>query len=311
MKWQVPAVLECSLGGDSRAPTVAVLDGLNKLLHARWCATTGGRCPGEVVDVGSRGSTWTRLLTCPLACRKTVVYPQLQLMDKVLVPRFDDCRGRFLGPCTQVQGRGPCPQDTAPITRCICRLGWRDTLVEHIVRTTPPPPPPHSVAILAQPYRFELLLTAVQTVEGERSWCGSLVKMVKGIDIGAHGNGISFVPRVGASPSLLLRGVVWKVSLAWSAGLFLCFEILFFSHVLQPPADVKFGSVFSGETVSKGHVSACSELESVELGGLCAHSFGDILCEGSPSVHWFVLVSLGCWSELFWLGVTMCVWAYW
>ena len=88
---------------------------------------------------------------------------------------------------------------------------------------------------------------------------GALVKMAKGVDIGAHGNGVSCVPCVGASPSLLLRGVLWKVSL--------CLGILSFSHVLQPSADVKFGSVFSGETESKGHVSACSELESVELGG--------------------------------------------
>ena len=122
-------------------------------------------------------------------------------------------------------------------------------------------------------------------MEGERSWCGSLVKMAKGADIGAHGNGISFVPRVGASPSLLLRGVVWKVSLAWSTGLFLCFEILFFSHVLQPSADVKFGSVFSGETVSKGHVSACSELESVELGGF-VHTHSETFSVKGP--HLFI-----------------------
>ena len=104
-------------------------------------------------------------------------------------------------------------------------------------------------------------------MEGERSWCGSLVKMAKGVDIVAHGNGTSFVPCVGASASLLLRGVVWKVSLAWMSGLFLFDGLLFFSHVSQPSADVKFGSVFSGETESNGHVSDCCELESVELGG--------------------------------------------
>ena len=56
-----------------------------------------------------RGSSLTRLLTCPLACRqvhgfdcvgKTVVYPQLQLIDKVLTPRFDELRDGFSGPCT-------------------------------------------------------------------------------------------------------------------------------------------------------------------------------------------------------------------
>ena len=80
---------------------------------------------------------------------------------------------------------------------------------------------------------------------------------------------------------------------------------------MQPSADVKFGSVFSGETESKGHVSACSELESVELGGFVHTHSETFSVKGPTSVHWFVLVSLGCWSELSWLGVTMCVWASW
>ena len=105
--------------------------------------------------------------------------------------------------------------------------------------------------------------------------------MAKGVDIGARGNGISCVPCVGASPSLLLRGVVWKVSLAWLTGLFLCFGI----SSLQPSADVKCGSVFSGETESKGHVSACSELESVELGGF-VHTHSETFSVKGP--HLFI-----------------------
>ena len=87
-----PAVLECSCGGDSRAPTVAV----------RWCATTGGRCPGEA-------STWG-----PKQYLDKVVNPQLQLIDKVLAPRFDELWGGVFRPCAQVQGRGSCPQRHGP-----------------------------------------------------------------------------------------------------------------------------------------------------------------------------------------------------
>ena len=38
--------------------------------------------------------------------------------------------GIFLGPCTQVQGRGPCP-----------RLGWRETPSLNTPSEPPPPPP--------------------------------------------------------------------------------------------------------------------------------------------------------------------------
>ena len=36
----------------------------------------------------------------------------LQLVDKVLAPRLMSCGVDFLRRCTQVQGRGPCPQGT-------------------------------------------------------------------------------------------------------------------------------------------------------------------------------------------------------
>ena len=169
-------------------------------------------------------------------------------------------------------------------------------------------------------------LQQVQTVEGERSWFGALVKMAKGVDIGAHGNGISCVPCVGASPSLLLRGVLWKVSLVWLTGFFLCLGILSFSHVLQPSADVKFGSVFSGETEPKGHVSACSELESVELGGF-VHTHSETFSVKGPHligfsrIPWVLertllawgyhvclcfLVTGGCWLQLYTFFVHVC-----
>ena len=56
------------------------------------------------------------------------------------------------------------------------------------------------------------------------------------------------------------------------------------SHVSQPSADMKFGtvpeslSVFDGETESNGRCSGLVDTVVVELGSL---SFGDILCEGS------------------------------
>ena len=139
-------------------------------------------------------------------------------------------------------------------------------------------------------------------MEGERSWFGALVKMAKGVDIGAHGNGISCVPSAGASPSLLLRGVLWKVSLVWLTGFFLCLGILSFSHVLQPSADVKFGSVFSGETKSTGHVSACSELESVELGGFVHTHSETFSVKGSHHIGLFSY-SLGAGADSLGLGL--------
>ena len=40
--------------------------------------------------------------------------PQLQLIDKVVAPSLMSCGLDFLGPCTQVQGRGSCPQGHGP-----------------------------------------------------------------------------------------------------------------------------------------------------------------------------------------------------
>ena len=59
-------------------------------------------------------SSWAWLLTCPLMCRqvhgfdyagRTVVYPQLQLIDKGLGAEVDELRGGFLG--LSPQGHGP------------------------------------------------------------------------------------------------------------------------------------------------------------------------------------------------------------
>ena len=51
------------------------------------------------------------VVACPLCAgwfgvQKTALVPQLQCSDMV--------SGDFLGPCTQVQGRGPCPQGHSP-----------------------------------------------------------------------------------------------------------------------------------------------------------------------------------------------------
>ena len=63
--------------------------------------------------------------------------PQLQLIDKVVAPSLMSCGMDFFkGPAHRCRAGGRVHRDTAPIIRCICRLGWRDTLVEHTVRTT-------------------------------------------------------------------------------------------------------------------------------------------------------------------------------
>ena len=46
----------------------------------------------------------------------------------------------FSEPSTEVQGRGRVHRDTAPTIRCICQLGWRDTL-----NAWSEPQPPHKV----------------------------------------------------------------------------------------------------------------------------------------------------------------------
>ena len=89
-------------------------------------------------------------------------------------------------------------------------------------------------------------------MEGEHSWCGSPGEMANGVDIGAHGNDIFCVSRLGAAPSLLSGFIVLMLVLA----LLLSASVI--SHVSQPFADMKFGtvpeslSVFDGETESNG-----------------------------------------------------------
>ena len=43
-----------------------------------------------------------------------MVYPQLQLIDKVLAPRFDELRGGFFKAMYAGTGPGPCPQGHGP-----------------------------------------------------------------------------------------------------------------------------------------------------------------------------------------------------
>ena len=115
--------------------------------------------------------------------------------------------------------------------------------------------------------------------------CGALGKMAKGVDIGAHGNGIFCVSRLGAAPSLLSGLVVLMFALA-----LLLPGSSVISHVSQPSADVKFEtvsealSVFAGETESSG--GFLSSWNVVELGGFCSLSVGDILCGGVPVSSW-------------------------
>ena len=73
--------LECSHGGDSRAPTVAA---------CRTCAWTW---------------SFTRPLCATTFVQSAATVAQLQCSDGEL---------GFLGPCTQVQGRGSCPQGHGP-----------------------------------------------------------------------------------------------------------------------------------------------------------------------------------------------------
>ena len=113
-------------------------------------------------------------------------------------------------------------------------------------------------------------------MEGEHSSFGSLGEVANGVDIGAHGNGIFCVSRLGAAPSLLSGFVVLMLALA---------PLLY--HVSQPSADMKFGtvpdalSVFDGETESGGRFSGLVETVVVELGGF-VHSHSEIFSVEGP-----------------------------
>ena len=111
--------------------------------------------------------------------------------------------------------------------------------------------------------------------------CGSLGKMANGVDIGAHGNGVFCVLRLGAAPSLLSGFVALMMVLAPSLSAFVI------SHVSQPSADMKFGTVpeslfvFDGETESNGRFSGLMETFVVELGDF-VHSHSEIFSVEGP-----------------------------
>ena len=52
-----------------------------------------------------------------------------------------ELRWDFLGPCTQVQGRGSCPQGHGP-HNSMQALAFIDKDIRHTPRSAPPPPPP-------------------------------------------------------------------------------------------------------------------------------------------------------------------------
>ena len=108
---------------------------------------------------------WTRLLVCPW-CAETADAPQLQFIDSLvhapafmqrLVPMvqtvllgLEAWAAHFLHdelwvsfrPCTQVQGRGSCPQGHgSPLSGALCVHIERDMFVTQVSETTPPPPP--------------------------------------------------------------------------------------------------------------------------------------------------------------------------
>ena len=129
--------------------------------------------------------------------------------------------------------------------------------------------------------------------------------MANGVDVGAHGSGIFCLSRLGAAPSLLSGSVVLVLVVAplLSASVI--------SHVLQPSADMKFGtvpeslSVFDGESESCGRFSELVGTVDVELGGFL-HFHSEIVFVEGPCVFlvfsWntvapgmtFVTVSQGC-----------------
>ena len=105
--------------------------------------------------------------------------------------------------------------------------------------------------------------------------------MANGVDIGAHGNGIFCVSRLGAAPSLLSGFVVLMLVLAR----LLSDSVI--SHVSQPSADMKFGtvpeslSVFDGEAESNSRFSGLVETVVVELGDF-VHSHSEIFSVEGP-----------------------------
>ena len=106
---------------------------------------------------------------------------------------------------------------------------------------------------------------------------GALGKMAKGADIGAQGNGIFCVSRLGAAPSLHSGLVVLMFALA-----LLLSGSSVISHVSQPSADMILEtvsealSVFAGETESGGRFSGLVEQVVVELGGF-VHFHAEII----------------------------------
>ena len=170
------------------------------------------------------------------------------------------------------------PRCFATLIRCMSAREWADTLVKHAVRTTTTTTTT-TVAILVQ----VAMSVRDPSYSSERLWkvsglCGSLGKMAKGVDIGAHGNCIFCVSRLGAAPSLLTGLVVLMFALA-----LLLSRSSVISSVSLPSADMKFETVFAGETELSLAVGFFGLVEHVvvELGGFRSLSFGDTLCGGS------------------------------
>ena len=139
----------------------------------------------------------------------------------------------------------------AHLISCTHVVMYGQTQMTYTVSEPPTPPPQPFWRKL--PCRFEILLTAVRDWKVSRL-CGSLGKMAKGVDIGAHGNCVFCVSRLGASPSLLSGVVVLMFALA-----FLLSGSSFISHVSQPSADMKFETVLEALSVSAGETESSGQ----------------------------------------------------
>ena len=104
--------------------------------------------------VCSTSTTWSMSRLCPAGstgavCEETVEISLLQLVEGLVVL----VRGWFLGPCTQVQGRGRCHEDRGRVSqtpgsslpRCLASpnsLHACGVMDKHCVVTAPSEPPP-------------------------------------------------------------------------------------------------------------------------------------------------------------------------
>ena len=115
---------------------------------SRFRRRSSGQGCWHAVGVQKHSSS-TRLAHVPVVVQRLVPMETVQLdgLEAWVAHYFDDELSLvfFFGPCTQVQGQGPCPQGRNP-QNSVHPLACKDKLVHEVIRPHhhhhPPPPPP-------------------------------------------------------------------------------------------------------------------------------------------------------------------------